>query len=231
GDGFEDLIVASSGDDRLRFLAGAADGEFVLAGELELPSRPVAVCARDLDLDGDLDIVVSTGEADGTNTHLLVIEGDGSLSPSLVLDIPLPGVAPFLDAGDLDGDGRPEIVVSQTGLSQGELFLGSSTSGLDFTLSGVSVGQGPGYVSLRDADEDGSLELLVALAVGELALLEDDGAGGLAPVAGATNGGRFPLPVGASAAELCEATGDDLLDLLVVSPDSGFLWVAASESV
>ena len=230
GDGFDDLIVASGGDQRLRILAGSAGGDFALAGEVQLPARPVAVIARDLDLDGDIDLAVSTAAPDGSDTRLLILEGDGTLEPSLLSDQALPAIAPFLAAGDLDGDGQPELALAQAGLEHQQLIVARSAGGLQFDLFAHTVGKGPGYVSLRDVDTDGTLELLVALAAGEFVLLEDDGAGGLVPVATASNGARWPLPFGASAVELCEATGDELLDLVAVSPDSRYLWVSESHS-
>ncbi|WP_412060164.1 FG-GAP-like repeat-containing protein [Rubrivirga sp. IMCC45206] len=143
GDGDLDLLGgASSGRVRLYRNVGTAstpafetmpngapseaDAAYLLA--IGLPERldgDAAPAFSDIDGDGDLDVLIGT--AQGT---ILVFQNVGTpTAPAFVAAEPVPAgrrrVAPTL--GDLDGDGRPEIVA---GTSSGGLLFWSAAGGV-----------------------------------------------------------------------------------------------------
>lgn len=113
----------------------------------------------DLEGDGRQEIVlVDHGEPSGRPPRLVVLDSDGGERWSR----DLPGGAPEYDApvmGDLDGDGRLEIVVDTGGAGSVRVFDASGTpwgGGWPATPGGTHFGK-----VLADLDGDGRLEVIV----------------------------------------------------------------------
>jgi hypothetical protein len=119
------------------------------------PSRAVAV---DLDGDGDLEVVVT--RANLGERYLLVFPnaGDGSfLAP-----VPIPVGEPQwgIDAGDLDGDGDPDLAV--TLLHADQVVILWNQMNLRFAPAPpLPAGDNPEALMIRDLDRDGDLDMAV----------------------------------------------------------------------
>jgi hypothetical protein len=109
GDGNLDIVMANIAASA-GVLLGTGDGTF--AGEMSLyPAgySPKDIGVGDLDGDGHLDVPVAT--ADGID--VLLGAGDGTLAPRLVY-----ATSAFtLALGDLNRDGRPDLVAGSSGSS------------------------------------------------------------------------------------------------------------------
>ncbi|MDX1382766.1 MAG: CRTAC1 family protein [Thermoanaerobaculia bacterium] len=143
GDGFEDLVVGNFANEAAGYFRADADGLFRDAaaearlGISTLLSLTFGALALDLDGDGSLDLALANGHIEpeiaaitgGRHTYAqplqIFINGDGSFREA-------PGpestfVGRGLAAGDLDGDGDPDLVLSQNGL--GAVLLRNESRG------------------------------------------------------------------------------------------------------
>ncbi len=117
----------------------------------------------------------------------------------------------FVIAGDLNGDGRPDLIVTG-GLSNSITVLMNNGDGTFRTGSSYAVGVSPTFVRIADLDGDGKMDLAGADPFGNLVwILYGNGDGTFqAPVSYATG----PNPDQIDVADL---NGDGILDLVVLN--------------
>jgi hypothetical protein len=131
GDGRLDIVAGNSSTSTVSVLLGAGDGN--LAPRVDYPTgfTPVAIALGDLNGDHELDVV--TLNAAGT-VSLLLGKGDGAFATKVeyaaAVGTPPPGngTGPSLGSlvlGDLNGDGRPDIVVTSTVATAASVLLNS----------------------------------------------------------------------------------------------------------
>lgn len=107
-------------DNRIAVLLGDGTGGFGPAAYYTAGSRPIAVCAADLDGDGKLDLAVSNWNSNSVS--LLRGAGDGTFTPLAAVSC---GVRPYeLLATDLNEDGIADLVVASNGQSAIHVLLG-----------------------------------------------------------------------------------------------------------
>lgn len=122
GDGRTDLVAlpyTTESTQAIMLIKQRSDGTLATASFLPMPARnalasPAAVLVGDLNSDGRADVVVS-GDANGAAPYLLLyLQGvDGTLASPVKLDT---GLAPIgLALADMDGNGRPDLVVQHLG--------------------------------------------------------------------------------------------------------------------
>ena len=177
GDGFKDVIVASnagggsgvgghvkvfSGGDGSQLLDFQAFGSSIAGG--------VRLAAADFDRDGDTEIVAATGA--GVRSRVKVFDGTGNLFtspalPNFVNDYFPAGTSTFgvfVAAGDVTGDGIPDIV---TGAGPGgpprvKVFSGVNGSVLASQAVFGGTFTGGVRVALVDRNGDGRYDLGIA---------------------------------------------------------------------
>ncbi|HJU83466.1 MAG TPA: VCBS repeat-containing protein [Holophagaceae bacterium] len=168
GDGKMDLAVATANNMvSVRFQAGAlATGPDLATGQ-----QPVAVKVVDLDGDGRMDILATNyGAASSPDTMglsvILQTTTAGAFSAAASYDVgDRRSVA--LAVGDLDGDGRMDVVVANYGLpgnpgSVAVLIQDAAAPGTLMAAQMYGASVGPLSVAVGDVDGDGRLDIVVA---------------------------------------------------------------------
>ena len=155
-DGLPDLATGSSLGDGVRIYLGTGGGLFgpgslqwtgLKAGDLELV---------DLNLDGHLDLLAADY---GHGVRILQGDGTGVFGSALPFDVPLGGNTLEVEAGDLDGDGWPDMVATHSSSSSTVLIpnLGFGVPGTPVDLPAPSSRFS---VKLADLEGDGDLDIV-----------------------------------------------------------------------
>ena len=86
GDAFPDLLLTSFHDRSLNYLKGVGDGTFRGFDRVILGTSPENMTTADLDGDGDLDAIVSSGNFE--LVYVLLGDGEGGFSVDSTLFVP-----------------------------------------------------------------------------------------------------------------------------------------------
>lgn len=229
-DGKIDLAIADSQTGRIIVMLGAGNGAFPTRRDYAVTGDPANVIVTDVDRDGNLDIAVASGHPDALTgvyfgnyvISVLFGRGDGSFYGAPAYAVGQYGAT--LSAGDLNGDGRLDLL--------------SAASGGFFYLLGQEGGNfaGPAKVNLeRGAPSSGSIFPSDALAGdfnkdGKLDVVLSESGDRAVHVAIGNGSGAFQRPIrsaaGAAPAGLAagDVNGDGNLDLVVGQrPSSGVI--------
>jgi hypothetical protein len=202
-DGIPDLLVPANGQ-AIAYL-GNGDGTFTETSSTAIPTGGYLVLA-DFNNDGNLDFA--------TSGNLLALgNGDGTFqTPApFVPDPPAPGYLAGIASGDLNGDGYPDVVLTNEFQNYIYILINNRKGG--FTQSSLQPPTGDPYeptqIALADLNGDGNLDAVTGTESGGIGVYLGNGAGGLAYLYGpseALSAGPFTI---------ADVNGDGIPDLCV----------------
>jgi hypothetical protein len=224
GDGHPDIVAANffntcnGGIGHVSVLLGNGNGTFQPAANYGTGEVfPVSVAIADVNLDGYADLVVSgtcnldSGGCNGSPGGVSVLLGNGNGTFQNPVTYGLAYGAGSVVIGDVNGDGRPDLVVASCGFcgsAQVSILLGNGNGTFSAPLSYSSGG---GSVAIGDLNGDGHLDIAVlGSQTVNVMLGNGDGTFG-APVMYGTGGS------GATSVAIADINGDGHLDVVVAN--------------
>ena len=216
GNGLPDilgLVSTSVGDTstqgyvstRLQTAAGA----FALPTRFGVGTGPANLVVTEVNGDGRPDLVVANTNDQTVSVRFADPARPGFFLPALVLSTP--GRRPLdVAVGDLNGDGRMDIVVAASGANSVLVFTQTATGTFNAPVA-YAVGGDPQAVTVADLDGNGFADIAVATTANAVSVLLQTSAGVFAP---ATDYATGVQPVAIKTADL---NGDGKLDLLTAN--------------
>ncbi len=171
GDGKPDLVVTNFGSNTVSVFRNTSTSGSITASSFAPKvdfsvGSPDVVAIGDVDGDGKPDLVV-TGWSNNTVSVFRNTSSSGSISFASKVDFTTGSNSSWVAIGDVDGDGKSDIVVTNWSSGTVSVFRNTSTSGsitassfapkIDFT-----TGSNPWGVAICDVDGDGKPDLIVA---------------------------------------------------------------------
>ncbi len=168
GDGREDVVVSDNANNRISILRNASStANIAFALAINVPVMQLGTVAlADIDGDGKKDLIAHAIRSTGDATIYLFrnAASPGVLTPaSFGTGIGFAAGSGGFDAGDVDGDGKTDIAVGDTG--RVSVFLNTATAGsitasslaprVDIPVSIRDIGP----VTIGDLDKDGIAEI------------------------------------------------------------------------
>ena len=190
---------------RLQSSAGA----FVMPTRFGVGTGPANLVVVDVNGDGRPDLVVANADDRTVTVRLADPARPGFFLPTILLATP--GRTPLdVAVGDLNGDGRMDIVVAASGANSVLVFTQTATGTFNLPVA-YTVGGDPQAVTVADLDGNGFADIAVATTANTVSVLLQTSAGVFASAVDYTTGVQ---PVAVKAVDL---NGDGKLDLLTAN--------------
>jgi hypothetical protein len=219
GDGRLDLVVTESDTKSVGILFGNGDGTF--QPEIELPQFPMAtfsVAVSDVNRDGHPDLIIGTIQTATTGElAVLLNDGKGNFGPPIYSSSQFVSPSAMeISVGDVNNDGKPDVLVTGTEVTQ--IFLGNGDGSfiagqVIYQGQGGSVPKNPNNALLADVNGDGCLDAVAVDTFTEAVIFLGNCKGGFNNTnAGALVYGMGDVGYGLAVADL---NGDGHPDLVI----------------
>jgi gliding motility-associated-like protein len=174
GDGKPDLVVANFGSNTISVYRNTSISGSITAGSFATPvdlingTNPSSITIRDIDGNGKPDLIVTNGTSNTISVYRNK-STPGSIGTSSFdtrVDFTAGWYPQNVAIGDIDGDGKPDLAITNSGTTTISILRNTSTTGsitassfadkIDFTS-----GTDPRGITIRDIDGDGRPDLAV----------------------------------------------------------------------
>jgi hypothetical protein len=160
GDGRPEVIVACQGSNILSVYTNSSSlGHIAFSNETTIlaPSggSPFKAIVADIDGDGKPDIVATNSYLNTVSVYLNTTPTGGAISFAANADFSTGNFPEGAAIGDIDGDGKPDLVVANSSDNTLSVFLNTSTVGNIGFAPQVTVNSGASAYDLVIADFDG----------------------------------------------------------------------------
>jgi FG-GAP-like repeat/IPT/TIG domain/Secretion system C-terminal sorting domain len=236
GDGKSDVLVARGSSNAVSVFKNTSEsGTISFSTKLDFPAAGNShegSSVGDLDGDGRLDFVVANGTGSSTVSVFRNTSTPGNISFASNVDYPT-GNAPYSVAiGDLNADGKPDVVVANNGANTISIYKNLSTPGnISFAPKiDIPTGTNPYSVAIGDLDGDGKADIALTTqgTTSSLSAMRNTSTGGEIifdpPINYAPLFGPFVLAAG-------DLDGDGKLDLAAANSSSNSVVVTRNASV
>jgi uncharacterized protein (TIGR03437 family) len=164
GDGKPDLAVSSYSPNSVSVLLNKGDGTFQAPLALDAGRTFLCLAVGDFNGDGKLDLAAVALFT--SNVSVLLGKGDGTFQPPLNFPVGQDPIAlvsddAFIAVGDLNGDGKPDLIVGNQSANTVAVLLGNGDGSFKAAISFAVAGT-PQSLAVGDFNGDGKLDLAVA---------------------------------------------------------------------
>ncbi|MFZ0199952.1 MAG: FG-GAP-like repeat-containing protein [Candidatus Sulfotelmatobacter sp.] len=223
GDGVPDVVVANTcvsssncANGTVSVLLGKGNGTFKSPVTYSSGGQAaVSIAVADVNGDGKLDLLVAnqTGESNGDGSIAVLLgNGNGTFQPAVTYDAG-DSVTSSLAVADLNGDGKPDVVLANSGRGTVTVLLANGGGTFQQAVVYGSGGEIPVSVAVADLNGDGNPDIIVAnWYSGTLGVLLSKGNGTFQTAVTYSSGGASPDSV-----VVADVNGDGKPDLIAAN--------------
>jgi hypothetical protein len=229
GDGKPDIVVAQDAGSSVAvlFQSSTTPGAFLSPMVLPAGTNPNSVVVADMNGDGLPDIVVANNGS--ANVSLILQDSTNPGTFLSAIQIPVGSAPRSVAVADLNGDGRPDIVVADFGSGQAWVILHDTTPTGFLAPVGYACGSStPAGVAIGDLNGDGRPDFVICdYESNTMSVFLQNSA----PAPAGTFAARAGYTVGSwpSSVRLADMNGDGNLDIVTVDQASDQLSILLND--
>jgi hypothetical protein len=193
-DGKLDLVAAnrySYAPGLVSVLLGRGDGTFLPVSLFATNNHPAKLVVGDFNHDGRPDVAVTCQYGGSSSVDVLLGNGDGTLQPAVHYAVD--GFPNSVKAGDVNGDGRPDLTVDSGVIASFSVLLGNG-DGTFQPAQSFPLAHAPWGHALGDVNKDGRLDVIVANSdANSISVFLGNGDGTFQAPADYPTGGSIPV--------------------------------------